>query len=323
MKWKFVVVVLLHLVLSYASHTMAQGDVEWVTHYDAAHLPEGIAVDLWGNVYVSTQPGEVRKLTPDGAEETVLYQFPAGTGLAGLATDEHGNVYVGVIIFPPDPALSGVWRINRFGQAQRLPGSEMMVMPNGLTFDPRGTLYVTDTWRPGGDAPLGAIWRIPPGGEAELWYQDSVYLGGVGAIPNYPPLGANGITYYGRALYVANTEKGHVARFPILPDGTAGTPSIVAENQDLLVIDGLASDVHGILYAAIIGQNSIVRIEPESGTTEIMATANEDLDGPASLAFGVGPEKLKVLYFTNYAVLSDEPNPGVLKLTLPWPPPTR
>jgi sugar lactone lactonase YvrE len=323
MKWKFVVVVLLLLVLSNASSTMAQGDVEWVKQYDAAHLPEGIAVDLWGNVYVSMRPGEVRKLTPDGAAETVLYQFPTGTGLAGLATDVHGNVYVGVIIFPPDPALSGVWRINRFGQAQRLPGSEMMVMPNGLTFDPRGNLYVTDTWRPGGDAPAGAIWRIPPGGQAELWYEDSVYLGGVGALPNYPPLGANGIVYDAQALYVANTEKGHVVRFPVSPDGMAGTPSIVAANEDLLVIDGLAVDVRGTLYAAIIGQNSIVRIEPDSGATEIVATAGEGLDGPASLAFGVGPEKFRVLYFTNYAVLSDDPDPGVLKLTMPWLPVTR
>ena len=85
-------------------------------------------------------------------------------------------------------------------------------------------------------APEGAIWRIPPDGVAELWYQDAEFLGGLGQIPNYVPLGANGISFRHNALYVANTEKGHIARIPVLPDGSPGEPSIVAQ----AVFDGVA-----------------------------------------------------------------------------------
>ena len=57
-------------------------------------LPEGVAVDKVGNVYVSldTPRGEIRKFAPDG-EESVLIEF-GNTGALGMAVDAQGNVYV-------------------------------------------------------------------------------------------------------------------------------------------------------------------------------------------------------------------------------------
>lgn len=55
-------------------------------------------------------------------------------------------------------------------------------------------------------------------------------LGGIGALlPDFPPLGANGIAFRHNVLYVASTEKGLIAQVPVLPDGSPGALSVVAQ----------------------------------------------------------------------------------------------
>lgn len=325
MKRRILVVILL-AALIFPTVAAAQLEVEWVKHYDPdlGELPEGIAIDLQGNIYVSITPlGQLRKIRPDGSE-SIVYQFPDGTGIAGLAVDLPGNVYVGVVNMG-DPTIHGVWKIDRCGEGIHLPGTEAIGLPpNGLAFDPRGNLYVSDSWVRGSDPEKaeGAIWRIPRGGEAELWYKDVDALGGLPIIPGYGPIGANGIAYYKQALYVANTTRGHIVRIPITPWGDAGQPTIVADEDLLNFIDGLAMDVHGRLVAAIIGQDSIVGVCRETGMVVPLA-AGDPIDGPASLTFGAGVDSVSTVFFTNYAVLSEEPNPGVLKMALLWPPGNR
>jgi sugar lactone lactonase YvrE len=302
----------------------AQAQVVWVREYDPAlwEFPEGIAVDLQGNIYVAMAVlGQVRKISPDGIE-TILFQFPTGSLVVGLAVDAPGNVYAGVVAPPEEPSIHGIWKIDHHGLGTHLPGSEAIGMPpNGLAIDPRGNLWVTDSWVPGTMPPdaEGSIWRIPPGGEAELWYRDSLYLGGLGLLQGYAPIGANGIAYYHRALYVANTERGHIVRIPVRPSGQPGEPQVLITHPDLALVDGITMDVLGTIFAAIIGQNKIIAISTRTGTVVELA-AGDPLDGPASLTFGAGNDRVDTLFFTNYAVLSQEPNPGVLKLELDWPP---
>src|SRR5687767_2232945 len=104
----------------------AQVDVEVVVDYDAAagELPEGVAVDKRGEVFVSVSPlGQVRKVDRDGSETLLAQLVPPGSGLgiAGLAVDAPGNVYAAAITF--DPATSGVYKIARDGSFVRLPGT--------------------------------------------------------------------------------------------------------------------------------------------------------------------------------------------------------
>ena len=55
---------------------IAAGDVETVIDYDPPVLPEGIALDKSGNIYVSmANQSEIRKITPDGTE-SVLATLP-------------------------------------------------------------------------------------------------------------------------------------------------------------------------------------------------------------------------------------------------------
>lgn len=293
----------------------AQGinsSVEVVRQYDYAsdELPEGIAVDKRGNLYVSLSPlGQLWKIRPDGTESILLDLGEGGAG--GLAVDAPGNVYMTHFSF--NPATQGVYRVTKDGVSERLPGTAAMVFPNALAFDKQGNLYVTDS-------AFGAIWRIPQGGSAQLWLQHSL-LEGLGEIPGYPPIGANGIAYRQGNLYVANTEKGLIVQIPILTGGNAGEPQIIAQGPELYGLDGIALDVHGHIYAVLVLQSKLVQIDPVDGDVTELLTVDDNLDEPASLAFGTGKGNRQSVFVTNYAVIPPEAGygPAVLKVDLGVP----
>ena len=121
---------------------------EAVTSFDASRseLPEGIAIDKAGNIYVSLGPplfvgggfGEIWRISPDGTE-TTLAQFDGGPPAAGLAVDADANLYYA---YPSDDEdTQGVYRLTAGGDTERLPGTEAIILPNGIAFYIDGNLY--------------------------------------------------------------------------------------------------------------------------------------------------------------------------------------
>jgi sugar lactone lactonase YvrE len=259
---------------------------------DAGQLPEGLAVDKRGRLYL-TMPfvGELRRIDPDGTEQVVAH-LPTGGGFGplGLAVDAPGNVYAGVVTF--DAATHGVWRVTPSGQTNRLPGSEAIGFPNGVAFGDRGTLYVADS--------MGAVWRIPRGGSAELWIRDATLTGDGSAPPPFP-IGANGITYRHGIVYVTNTELGSIIKIPVLPDGSPGTPAVLVQSPALGAADGIALDVHGGIYVAVIAQSTIVRVSPDGQVIDVLADGSDGLDFVSSIAFGTGRGERTTLYAVNFS----------------------
>jgi sugar lactone lactonase YvrE len=308
------------IILGVAMQVAAGAQVEVVKSFDplASELPEGIAVDKVGNIYVSLGAplgpyGEIRKISPDG-DETTLIVFPEGPGPAGLAVDSPGNVYYA--FFTLDEATRGVYRLTKDGATKRLPGTEAILLPNGLGFDKQGNLYVSDSI-------IGAIYRIPSRGSAELWVQHES-LEGCGLTPGFPPIGANGVAYRHGYVYVASTEKGLLVRIPVRRGGVAGTPEIIAGVADcdnslegLDSIDGITLDVHGNIFALLVMQHKLVMIDPDTGSFKELLNEADGLYNPASLAFGTGKGDRQSLFFTNYALIPPEPpasfGPAVLK----------
>ncbi len=285
---------------------LADPQVEVAKGYDSSlgEFPEGVAVDKVGNIYVSLMPlGQLWKLSPDGSEPVLLLDL-GEFGAFGLAVDAPGNVYMA--------HFSGVYRVAKDGAWERLPGTEEIGWPNALAFDKRGNLYVTDS-------ALGAIWRIPSGGPAELWLMDDL-LYGSDTIPGFSPVGANGIAYRHGCLYVANTELGLILRIPILKGGDAGDPQIVAD-EGLYGLDGIALDVHGNIYAVLVLVHKLVRIDPISGEVTEILTADDGLDEPASLAFGTGKGNRQALYVTNFSLIPphDGFGPSILRVDVDVP----
>ena len=313
-------------IIAMTGHANAIGEVEVVTTFNAANgeLPEGIAIDKVGNIIASVGPpffvgggyGAVLKISPDGAETTVLFEYPAGPAPAGLAIDAPGNVYFAL----PDPGSGngGAYRLIGQGVAERLPGSENIIAPNGLALDKQGNLFVSDS-------ALGIIWRIPVSrsGSAEIWLQHEWVAG---CTPD--DFGANGVAFWKGDLYVANTSRGALVKVPIATDGSPGEPKIVAGNTDcdptgLFGMDGIAFDVHGNVYALLVLQNKLVRIDPADGTYTVLLTEEDGLWNPASLAFGTGKGDRESIFISNYAVLPPEPanskGPAVLQVDVGVP----
>jgi sugar lactone lactonase YvrE len=270
----------------------------------AGELPEGVAVDKVGNVFVSLAPlGQLIKLEPGSATPESFGVVPnvnpvTDLGLLGLAVDARGDVYGAVVA----AASQGVWRFDRTtGASSRIPGTQAIPFPNGLAFDKRGNLYVASSFEglsPSG-SPLGGVWRIAGSGVVERVLVSEL-LGGTGALVP-PGIGANGVAYRQGSLYVTNTEKGTLLNVPVGPNGDLGMPQVVASGPQLSGSDGLALDVHGNIYVAVIAQSTIVRVS-QDGAVDLVADGSDGLDWASSLAFGTGKGNRQQLFAVNFSI---------------------
>lgn len=289
--------------------------------------PEGVAVDKKGNVFVSVDvpiaenlmSAQVWKFTPRG-EMSVLADLGSPGKACGLAVDATGDVYLAQYLVP----ARGVYRIRPDGSYVRLPGTEQIIGADALAFDQRGTLYITEIFS-AGDAPgnpfsgPGRIWRVTKkGGVAELWLEHELLTG---LAPTVFPfwVGANGIAFFKGDLYVANTDRALILKIPVLPDGSPGEPVIWRQLEETeggvlemkmfpLMIDGIAMDVHGNVYAAVPSRSAVVRFNASDLRQDTIAIfPDAAVDAPLSLAFGTGKGEQKNLFITNSGLSASFP----------------
>ena len=278
--------------------------VKTVALFDHAafETPESVQVDRHGNAYVSLAlTGEIRKIAPDGTQST-LARLPlhadvqpcenalGAAGVAGIALDHQGNVYVGVNSC--SAAHLGIWKVTPDGQQSLLANLPEdlsgMAQPNGIAYH-RGWLYVADSF-------LGLVWRVHADGQspAEVWSDDELL-----AHPSDPPPGIpgpNGLQIFDNEVYVSVSSRTHVVAIPINVDGSAGPARV----HVALGFDDFAFDVKGNLYGTTnFVFNTVVRVKPD-GKTKTLLTIDDGLDGPSAAAFGVGDDE-KTLYITNAA----------------------
>src|SRR5215207_7127513 len=258
---------------------------QFIARFDAAagELSEGVAVDADGTVYASLSPlGQLVRIGSDGAYDvvgTVEGLQEGDIGMLGLAAHADGSVYA--TVFSANPDAHGVWRFTvDTGEAERVSGTEQIGLPNGIAFAADDTMYVTDSIE-------GAVWRVPLGGSAEQWVQHAL-LEGDESIGFPFPVGANGIALdeASGTAYVAVLEKGTIVAIPIEDDGSAGKPAVHTTFTDAegpVLVDGIALDAANILYVAQPFSNNVVRVTP-AGDIETVATQDDGLDGPASVA---------------------------------------
>ena len=176
---------------------------------DGLNHPEGVAWSPFeGRLYAGGEGGEVYRVSLDGEVEEV---GSTGGSLLGLALDGRGRVYACDAgrgeVARLDPSTGAIETY-----ARGVDGGELDT-PNVAAFDAAGNLYVTCS----GEDDRPEIVRIGPDGATERWTT---------AVPGYP----NGclVTPDGSALVVVEAHAERVVRVPILPDGSAGAPLVVA-----------------------------------------------------------------------------------------------
>ncbi|MCL5279413.1 MAG: SMP-30/gluconolactonase/LRE family protein [Planctomycetes bacterium] len=326
------------------ANPLAQGNGATLLDFvPTAGSPEGVAVDKAGNVYITVRAvsDQVWKFSPAGVKSVLADLGEPGGGALGMTTDAADNVYVCRASVTNEGVLvpnHGVYRIAPDGAVSPLPGTEQIVFPNAVALDEQETLYVTEMFS--GDFASGAfgpggLWRIPKGGTAELWVRHELLTGLVPSLFPFP-VGANGIGFYGGALYVANPDKALIVRVPVQPDGSAGQPEIWKTIEDVpesflygspvfpVMIDGLTFDPDGNAYVTAVSRNAIVRIDADDRTQQTVAVYPQiPLDAPANVAFGTDKSPGDSLFITNMGMCKTLipnlpwPGPGLVKISLP------
>jgi hypothetical protein len=308
------------LVVILSAAVQANSGLTRVLSLSPSDLPESLAIDLDGNMYMGLPfAHEVLKVTPDGTQSIVAVFLPptfplSSTFPLGVRVDNEGNLFVAVI-------GSGVWEVAAAGGPLRQLASGPGLW-NGLAFDHRGNLYVSESHN-------GAIWRIGRDGAFTIWSDSSLLLGTTApgpcglvhpAIPSFGPIGANEIAFdkHGDML-VANTDFGTIVRIPVNPDGSAGTASIFAgPDCNLWGADGIDMDNEDNLYVAANSSGQIDRVDP-SGHVQVLA-AGAPLNFPTDVAFGTGRGDRKQLFICNFAAFPTSTGaPGVLEMDVGIP----
>jgi hypothetical protein len=302
-----------------------------VVHFDPAkaEYPES-AVYRDGSAYVTlVLTGQVLKVDyPTGARSLYaqLPTTPANFTL-GLDFDQAGNLFVAVAAADPTDtaalAAAGVYKIPPGGEPELWAwGADTLKYASGLSFDPRGTLYVSD-------ARAGAVYRFGPEGApgtAQPWSTDPALRPDAEAWPDdidFPVLGANGLVADKKGVSVANTSQGRIVRLAVSRTG-ASEPAVdlSADRAALQGIDGLRADPRrpGALLAANILHDSIVSVS-RAGEVSVAAQGNPPFRTPVDIAHVTATKKpatVLVLVSSFGDLLAGRPgDPSLVELRLP------
>ncbi len=228
------------------------------------------AVTWWGGaVWCGTEAGELVRVDPATGDSRVVAE--TGGFLLALAFDADGYCYA------CDMGLGRILRIGQDGSFEAIADSvagRRLVSPNYLVFHSDGTLYVTESGS-GWEADDGYLFRIRPGGDAEVVSEESC------GFPNGLALSADE-----RTLYVVESRWPGVVTYEL--DGDAVGPRREFLHLPRTVPDGLAFDASGALYVACWRPDRVYRLaaggtEPEVYLDDWTA---EYLNSPTNLCFG-------------------------------------
>jgi sugar lactone lactonase YvrE len=233
---------------------------------DGLNHPEGVAWNPFDQlIYAGGEGGELYAVSLDGEVEL---RGSTGGSMLGIAVDGTGRVYA------CDAGRGEITRMDPATGARtvyaRGAGGEDLDTPNAAAFGPDGMLYVTCS----GEDDRPEIVRVPPRGRTEGWTT---------AVAKYP----NGclVTPEGSALVVVEAKAERVVRVPILEDGSAGEPEIVAELPDTDP-DGISLAADGSYWVTLYRPDGLVRIDPDGSVTTLVDDhLASHLDAPSNIAW--------------------------------------
>jgi hypothetical protein len=254
-------------------------------------LPQGVAVDAAGHVYVADSGNDtVRTVTASGSVTTFAGDAAVdgnaadGVGAAavfgsteGVATDAAGSIYV------VDTFNNIIRKITPAGAVTTVAAAGVQFLfPNGVAVDGEGDLYVADAgFR---DYP-DQIMKITPAGVATTFagqYGACGSADGVGTAAQFCDLGgiatdATGNVYVGdlgnrtirkiTPAAVVTTLAGQI--------GVSGSADGIGAEAQFNFPVGLATDAAGDIYVADSGNNNVRKITPAGVVTTLKVQFSE------------------------------------------------
>ena len=218
--------------------------------------PECLAFDPEGFLWAGGEAGQVYRVSPQGAVETIA---DLGGFCAGVAWSPDGDLYV-------CNTSAGVVRVRPAGEWSVFAGD--MICPNYGLFDADGNYYVTDSgnWMKRN----GRLLRLAADGRREVLLEGYGYT--------------NGLALAGQTLFMVESDTDRI--FAV--DLATGRARVHAEEVGRMP-DGLALDGSGDLFVCCYASDDIYRISP-SGKKTLFAHDRWaiKLSRPTNLAFHDG-----------------------------------
>jgi sugar lactone lactonase YvrE len=273
----------------------------FTTVFDSPTGIEGLTADRRGNLYTAARGAATDAPCPVyKVPGTTVGTIPPPCGPAGLTFGRDGRLFIAdsgrIVVLKPDEAAPPV--ATEF--ATGVPGA------NGVAFDKRGTLWVSD-----GGTSQGRVWRVSPAGAVEEAFRvqpmaNDVMPGGIGRDNRgLPPgtititptsrqasntLGSQSIVANGLAfgsdgtLYVADTARGAIWRVRLDHRGAVLSPmgcdttfapdtlcldNVLVAHPFLEGADGIVIDDDDTIFAAANERNAIVAVTRKGGVVEV------------------------------------------------------
>lgn len=271
---------------------------------------EGIATAPNGDIFTNDQVNfDVFRITPEGKVTLFAHLFDQYNpealyaGGLGMTFSPDGALWINMLDFT-ETDRHGVYRVAKDGSSvlavpldvNEVPG------PNGLVFDDRGNLYITECL-------IGSVWKVARGERvARLWLRHDL-------LTPITAFGANGILYKNGTLYVANSDRGTIVKVPIIKGGLPGEPVVFASGMlgpdgRTLAPDGLTLGPGNEIYFSLAYAGQLARLD-DDGSWHVVADLGIAL--AASPTFGKGKERFTA-YVTNFG--TDGTTPTVVKVNL-------
>ena len=239
-----------------------------ISGYDS---PEGPAFDRDGNLYfVNWTSSAIVRLTPEGIASEF---FNTGGIPAGLAFHRDGSLYVA----DEGDDVHGLLRVAE-GRAAIVVDSydgEPLNGANDLVFDADGAVYFSDPWRSSADNPIGGFYRLFPDGALQRIDLGLAFPNGVALSPD------------GDAVYLAETYRNRILRYPLAPNGDIGERADFAALPGGAGPDGMAFDEAGNLYVAHYGGGKVAVFDPAGEMVGQLPVPGANV---TNVAFG-GPDR--------------------------------
>jgi sugar lactone lactonase YvrE len=294
------------------------GTNDWTGSDARFRLPEGVAADNSGNIYVSDRNDTIRKITPLGAVTTLaglagIHGTNDGTGSAArfffphdLTVDSAGNIYVADsgnnTIRKVTPAgvvttLAGVGGTLGSGTNDGTGSAARFFNPSGVAVDSAGNLYVADSDN-------CTIRKVTPGGAVSTLAGNPAVSGSRDGTNNVAQFSSPwGVAVDGAGnVYVGDSGNNTIRQ--VTPVGTNwvvttlagsapafgstdGTGSVARFNTP----SGLAVDSAGNLYVADTANGTVRRLML-AGTNWVVTTlaGNPNQSGGSSDGTGSGAQ---------------------------------
>jgi gluconolactonase len=256
---------------------------EWEKVAEGLNFPEGPAWDGKDTLYFSNcKGGYISKIGPEDC--SILVSAGSQPDIFersnGLTVGRDGLIYA----CEYGKKKGAIHRITPEGRIERFIAGykgKPFRRPNDLIFDPVGNLYFTDPSAYNPKNPDGIIYRIDAKTKKVTIAYDGVCF-------------CNGLAFSadGMFLYVAESAKHRVLKFPVKEDGSLGKPDVFI-NMPGGDPDGMNFDNKGNLYVAHFGGGAVWVIAPDGSIVKKLKTPGKK---PSNVEFA--GKDLRTLYIT-------------------------